>query len=360
MPCQKCDSTKLYQLDGTYHLLISPPPGHCYNKLYNCLVQNNHQVHQKEPRILQLIFLSDQAENIALSLQQCLTPIELEDCKAALLPETCLNRNIDQVLSYTHSLQKIVGLCLSQWLIELIKQNQLTTFCQPIIASKGLTTFGYECLLRGRIGDKIISAAEIFAAAKASDMVFLLDKQGRVSHIQNMSQVALNDQKIFINFIPTAIYDPLFCLRTTNQAIEASQMKPEQIVFEVTESDEVKDKAHLLRILTYYREQGYGVALDDLGSGYSSLNLLSELQPDYVKIDQHLIQQIHLNPFKEIILEKICEMANKLGIKIVCEGIETQEELDVIKKYPVDYYQGYLFQKPAPFEQLKVAGNHSP
>ncbi|HEL8437487.1 TPA: EAL domain-containing protein, partial [Legionella pneumophila] len=92
--------------------------------------------------------------------------------------------------------------------------------------------------------------------------------------------------------------------------------------------------------------------LDDLGSGYSSLNLLTELQPDYVKLDQELISQIHTNEFKQIILEKICEMATKLKIKIICEGIETEDELQIIKNYAIDFYQGFLFEKPMPYEKI--------
>ncbi|MFO3149130.1 EAL domain-containing protein, partial [Legionella pneumophila serogroup 1] len=148
------------------------------------------------------------------------------------------------------------------------------------------------------------------------------------------------------------IYDPLFCLTTTNHSLKKTSIKPAQIVFEVTESDEVKDKKHLLKIIDYYRNQGYCVALDDLGSGYSSLNLLTELQPDYVKLDQELISQIHTNEFKQIILEKICEMATKLKIKIICEGIETEDELQIIKNYAIDFYQGFLFERPMSYEKI--------
>ena len=92
--------------------------------------------------------------------------------------------------------------------------------------------------------------------------------------------------------------------------------------------------------------------MDDLGSGYSSLNLLTELEPDYIKLDQHLVSDIHKTEIKQVLMEKICEMAQKLNIKVICEGIESEDELSVVKRFDVDYYQGYLFKKPMPYQHL--------
>ncbi|PWY55881.1 EAL domain-containing protein [Legionella qingyii] len=350
MPCQKCDLAASYQLSGTYHLLISAPRGHSYSKLLNYLTQNNYDVKIKKSAVLELIFSAEEAQGIGHVLERCFSQAELEDSKAVLLPIDIEDRSIENVLNYTHSLKEIVGLCLSQWLVGLIENQGLSTFCQSIVDSNTLQPYGFECLLRGTQGNTIIPALDILGAAKSSGMLFFLDKKARICHIENMNKIDISDKKIFINFNPTAIYDPHFCLTTTNQALKKTSIKPSQIVFEVTESDEVKDKKHLLKIMDYYREQGYSVALDDLGSGYSSLNLLTELQPDYVKLDQELVSQIHSNEFKQIILEKICEMATKLKIKIICEGIETKEQLQIIKNYDIDFYQGFLFDKPMPYE----------
>ncbi len=352
MPCPKCDSAASYQLTGGYQLLISPPRGHCYSKLVNYLAQCHYDFNIKAGDIIELFFSSDEALRLGQTLERCYSQAELEDSKAVLLPMDMAERNIERVLNHTHSLKKVVGLCLSQWLVELIKNKELTTFCQPILHRDTLKPYGFECLLRGRQDTRIIPPLDLFGAAKSSDLLFLLDKNARICHIENMSKIDVSEKKIFINFNPTAIYDPLFCLTTTNQSLKKTAIHPSQIVFEVTESDEVKDKKHLLSIIDYYRNQGYGMALDDLGSGYSSLNLLTELQPDYVKLDHELVHQIHTHEVKQIILEKICEMASKLKIKIICEGIETHDELQTIKQYNIDFYQGFLFEKPMPFEDI--------
>ncbi|HAU0771281.1 TPA: EAL domain-containing protein [Legionella pneumophila] len=352
MPCEKCDSVTTYHLSGTYQLLILPPRGHCYSKLLKHLTENNFDINKRDSGIIELLFTAERAQDIGHALERCYSQAELEDSKAVLLPIDIADRNVERVLNHTHSLKKIVGLCLSQWLVGLIENQGLSTFCQPILHNTTLKPYGFECLLRGKQDNNILPSSDLFGAAKSSDMLFLLDKKARICHIENMSKIDIAEKKIFINFNPTAIYDPLFCLTTTNQSLKKTSIKPAQIVFEVTESDEVKDKKHLLKIIDYYRNQGYCVALDDLGSGYSSLNLLTELQPDYVKLDQELISQIHTNEFKQIILEKICEMANKLKIKIICEGIETEDELQIIKNYAIDFYQGFLFEEPMPYEKI--------
>ncbi|CAM2786661.1 EAL domain-containing protein [Legionella worsleiensis] len=352
MPCQKCDSTAAYRLSGVYQLLVSPPRGHSYSKLARYLTEKNYDVRLHDGSVIELIFAAEQAQNIGQDLERCFSQAELEDSKAALLPLDIVDKSIEKILGHTQSLKKTVGLCLSQWLISLIEGHKLLTFCQPIVHKDTLKPYGFECLLRGKSGDTIFPPSDLFGAAKSSDMLFLLDKTARVCHIENMSKINISSQKIFINFNPTSIYDPFFCLKTTTQTLKNTSIQPSQIVFEVTESEEVRDKKHLLNIIGFYRQQGYQVALDDLGSGYSSLNLLSELKPDFVKLDQDLVRQIHLHEFKQIILEKICDMATKLKVKIICEGIESADELHIIKDYSIDFYQGFLFAKPMPVESV--------
>lgn len=350
MPCEKCDSVGTYQLSGQYKLFIAPPRGHSSTKLLNHLVDNNYEI-DTDDNLISLKFSAKESFQLGQIIDACFSQVELEDSKALLIPALHVNSGIGIILNHSYTLRKLVGLLLSQWLVDLIENGSLTTFCQPIVHKATLEPYGFECLLRGSINNNIIPPSDIFNAAKTSDMLFLLDKKARITHIENMSKVN-TEKKIFINFNPTAIYDPFYCLTTTNHALKKTALDPSQIVFEVIESDKVNDKKHLLNIMDFYRKQGYGVALDDLGSGYSSLNLLSDLKPDYVKLDQDLVRNIHANEFKQVILENICVMANKLGIKIICEGIESEEEHDVIKSYDIDFYQGFLFARPMPYEQL--------
>lgn len=174
--------------------------------------------------------------------------------------------------------------------------------------------------------------------------MFPLDRAARLRAIRGAVEAGLTG-RIFINFNPTSVYDPAFCLRTTVAAIDRAGIEPGRVVFEIVESDE--SHPDLPRITRYYRDAGFGVALDDLGAGFGSLNLLTELKPDFVKLDMQLTRGVDLDPYKGAILLKPIEMAHKLGIETVAEGIETEAEYTWVRDHGVDYVQGYLIARPA-------------
>ena len=90
------------------------------------------------------------------------------------------------------------------------------------------------------------------------------------------------------------------------------------------------------------------MALDDVGSGYSTLNMLSQLQPDIIKIDRELIDYVDEDIYKQAIVSKLIDLAKQIGIEVVAEGVERQAELDFLLHHKVDYIQGFLLGRPAP------------
>ena len=125
----------------------------------------------------------------------------------------------------------------------------------------------------------------LFTKSKRNDHNFKLDRLCRESALKTAATKKIA-QKVFINFIPTSIYDPKFCLKSTEKWAKQLEFDPSQIVFEVVETEKVSDQNHLKKILEYYREKGFQIALDDVGEGYSSLNMLIELEPDIIKVDR--------------------------------------------------------------------------
>jgi EAL domain-containing protein (putative c-di-GMP-specific phosphodiesterase class I) len=233
------------------------------------------------------------------------------------------------------------------WLLRVLAENQLTAHFQPIVAAAHPEqVYAYECLLRGRLDGQLVYPGKLLDAAKRMDALFQLDRRAREAAIRTAANHNIQ-QKIFINFTPTAIYDPEYCLRSTIELITQLNFKPEQIVFEVIESEQVNDVAFLRRILDYYRKAGFKVALDDLGSGYSSLTLLDQLRPDYVKIDMGLVRDVHKDRFRGMLLDMLLEMCNKLQMPTIAEGIETAEEAAWLQSHGAQLLQGYFFAKPA-------------
>lgn len=246
------------------------------------------------------------------------------------------------------SLYQFISFSQSDWLVEMLTEQRFISHFQPIVEMSNTSRiYGYEMLLRGQdFQGNLVMPGELFEAATQSGLIPQLDRAARLSAIAAAQQQHISTQ-LFINFMPTAVYDPMTCLRTTVDAIDAAGIRHDQVIFEVVESSHPQDADHLKSVLRYYREAGFLVALDDLGSGFSSLNLLHQLRPDIVKLDMELVRNVHQDSYKASITEKILEIAHNIGIKTVAEGIESVEELEWLRERGATFAQGYLLGKPA-------------
>lgn len=239
----------------------------------------------------------------------------------------------------------------STWIVEAVEKNQYESWFQPIIHTKDWqstdrTPYAHEALFRMRDDSgAIIPPGHVFTVAAKSDLLFSLDLTARRSAIEHAAKAKLRS-KVFVNFDPSSIYDPSYCLRTTAAAIDEAGIAVNDVVFEVTETNKAKDMAHLKGILAFYRSAGFKVALDDIGAGWSGLTMLNELSPDYVKIDMALVRDIHVKPKQQTIVKHLVEIAKEHGIKVIAEGIEVDAEADCLASYGVDFMQGFLFGKP--------------
>ena len=229
----------------------------------------------------------------------------------------------------------------------IIENKSIKTMFQPIVSAITGEIYGFEALSRGIKQDGSLMNPEIlFRKAKEMDLLFYLDRICRECSIRSAAKLML-EHKIFINFIPTAIYEPELCLQSTEAVLHEVGIRPEQVVFEVVETERIEDYIHLNHILDYYREKGYSTALDDIGSGYSDIPALLRLRPDYMKIDMELIKNIHIDNKKQEEVSEFIRQGKELGVKILAEGVERVKEFEFLKSMGVDLVQGYLFGKPS-------------
>ena len=255
------------------------------------------------------------------------------------------------------SLAQFVAYSGSGWLIELLNEGRLTSHFQPMFsAADPSEVVAHESLMRGlnREGG-IISPGQMLGAARDADLLFQLDLAARRAAIQEASRHGAGG-RVFINFSPASIYDPEYCLRTTMAALEETDLRPEQLVFEIIESDQINDVAKLRRIVDTYRAHGCGVALDDIGSGYSSLNILHQLKPDFIKLDMELVRDVDSTPYKAAIARKLLELATEVGVPTIAEGVETAAELAWVREHGATLIQGFYLSRPAP-EPRTVTGD---
>ena len=220
----------------------------------------------------------------------------------------------------------------------------ITMAFQPIVDISSQTIFAYEALVRGADGE---GAAEVLARV-SDDNRYAFDQKCRVTAIELAAKLELAAQGAYlsINFLPNAVYEPRACIRLTLAAAVRTGFPLNRIIFEFTEVERL-DTAHVLNILRSYRAMGFKTAIDDFGAGFAGLGLLSKFQPDIVKLDMELIRNIDSDPAKRTIVSNTIKMLSDLDVVPLCEGIETQMELDVLRDLGVNLMQGYLFAKPA-------------
>jgi len=134
--------------------------------------------------------------------------------------------------------------------------------------------------------------------------------------------------------------------------VRDSGVAPERIKLEITESLLVDDPAHAPLALEHIRSTGVKLAIDDFGTGYSSLSYLHLYPLDTLKIDRSFVQGVRKEPRRMRILKAIVHLARDLGISVVAEGIETEDELEAIRALECDLLQGFLLSKPIPAELI--------
>jgi EAL domain-containing protein (putative c-di-GMP-specific phosphodiesterase class I) len=231
--------------------------------------------------------------------------------------------------------------------VELINHGELVSYLQPIVSLQNRNEiYGYESLLRTE-GPKQISPGVLFGTAHETGLLSLLDKRAREAAIKAKKEKIPNGIKSFINFLPSTIYNPAYCLQHTFDLVNKYQIDPKDLVFEVVESEKIEDIQHLKKVLYTYKKQGMKVALDDVGTGFSTLDVLEMLNPDYVKIDRKYISYCDQQASNQEFLSRVMELAKKLKITVLAEGIERVEELEYCTKAGVDLAQGYYLGKPS-------------
>jgi diguanylate cyclase (GGDEF)-like protein len=224
--------------------------------------------------------------------------------------------------------------------------EQLQPVFQPIVSLRSHTVFGFEGLIRGAQDTMLEFPDQLFDLANKRGIVAELDHLARASVLNKYSSQPLKHY-LFLNTIPEVLSRPKH-LREFLRTIDTFGVAPENIVIEITEQTQIKSTKEFIQGVEKYREHGFLLALDDLGTGYNGLKLWSQLKPEFVKVDKHFILNISKDAEKYHFLETIHGLANNLNSQIIAEGVENEEDLKVLEKYGIPFVQGYLFSPPRP------------
>ena len=275
---------------------------------------------------------------LASALKQRLTAGEMRDIRITKKRGAEM-MNAPTVLAWTKESD-------TSWFDVALAGDKFTSFFQPIIDRATGSVHGHECLVRLQM-DRNYNGGEIIDAAVSRGRIHVFDSYVRQLSVRLAGLQHTPGSKVFINFMPSSIYDPAFCMKSTLETLSHTKMKPEDIVFEVVESESVADVTHLRKICAYYRERGFQFALDDVGTGSNSLQMACDLRPDYMKIDKSLISGVD-DPMYRATIQKMVDLASEFNIQVIAEGIETLESADTCTGLGITLMQGYYFARPAP------------
>ncbi|NMM28458.1 MAG: GGDEF domain-containing protein [Glaciimonas sp.] len=234
---------------------------------------------------------------------------------------------------------------LLERLHEIIDSQLLSALFQPIIQLQNGEIIGYEGLIRGPSDSPLHSPLNLFKVAWANNLTVKLEHLCRQVVMKKFAELDLPG-KLFLNVSPECLLDRDAKYSQTLDMIQQIGIHPERVIIELTENQPTYDYQLLGQAVTHYRQMGFQIAIDDLGEGFSSLRLWSELRPEYVKIDMHFIQGIDNDPIKMQFVKSIQEIAEKSGTKVIAEGIETQAEMLLVRSLGVAHGQGYHIARP--------------
>ncbi|WP_158301884.1 GGDEF domain-containing protein [Paenibacillus mesophilus] len=230
--------------------------------------------------------------------------------------------------------------------LSILEHQTIHAVYQPIVSLADGSIFGYESLTRGPEGTDFESPVELFKFAEGEGLLYTLDRLAREKAVAGCADLH-KEQRVFINIPAHVIHDPHFTPGRTLRLLKERGLSPHNVVFEITERSSIEDFSTAKKILQHYRSQGYQIAIDDAGAGYSSLQAIAELHPDYIKVDRSLIHNIHKDKIKEHMLETFVAFADKMNIRIIAEGIEQADELFKLMQMGIHFGQGYLLARPA-------------
>lgn len=349
--CLKCE-TLPELISGTKTLYLWAPLGHTRAKIAQLACAQDKCRTENQAIIVELT--EEEFSAFLKEAKTALTGSETADTN-------CLIKSKDAPLTIDdfgalQNLRQIIALYSESWLQGIFEQNRLRSAFQPIVFGKDpVIPFAHECLLRFTSDGEVVPPGPLFQSAYEADMLFQLDRAAREAHIRNAALQDHVEGKFFINFTPTSIYDPKNCLNSTFKMIRDVAMDPSRIVFEVIETERVDDLSHLKNVLETYQKEGFEVALDDLGAGHSTLTMLGDLRPNYVKLDMELVRNVDQDSFKQDMLCWIIKLAHDHGIKVIAEGIETKAESDWLIAHDADYLQGFYHARPMDRAVVRLA-----
>jgi EAL domain-containing protein (putative c-di-GMP-specific phosphodiesterase class I) len=262
-----------------------------------------------------------------------------------LHPDRLLERGLREALALAAHQRQAEDLHTLERLQEVILRERVVTAYQPILLLKDQTLLGFEALSRGSRGTRFETADELFQAATDHGLLVELDRLCRSRALLSSARVPSN-ARIFVNTLPATIRDPQFRGKPLIDFLARAQVSPERIVIEITEKLIIQNYALFREAMAYFIDLGMAFAVDDVGTGYSGLESIAKLKPQFLKIDISLVRDLHVSLVNREMVKAIVSLGRGIGSAVIAEGIHTEEEVKALRALGVEYGQGYFLARP--------------
>ncbi|HFQ5003067.1 TPA: EAL domain-containing protein [Vibrio vulnificus] len=260
--------------------------------------------------------------------------------------------NATNALKPARKLRRRIDVSDQEFLFDLAN-GRVKNYYQPLVDCRTGDVVGYEALARWLHPiHGMLSPAHflpIVERCNLSHELFDIVTDNTIRDARYIKQ----GQRISINADQINIEDGNFSERFIAKCLE-NQVEPSVFTIEITENTSFSNSAALYKNLAKLRLNGVNVSIDDFGTGHSSLEKLSLLPFNELKIDRSFVSEMEIDSKKQKIVNSICGLAKSLNLKIVAEGVEKQSTWNMLKKYNIDVCQGYLFNKPMPIEAINI------
>jgi EAL domain-containing protein (putative c-di-GMP-specific phosphodiesterase class I)/putative methionine-R-sulfoxide reductase with GAF domain len=219
----------------------------------------------------------------------------------------------------------------------LCEPGVIQAFVQPVVRPADQVIVGYEALARMPV--EPLHAPDWWLA-RASELG--MRSQLEVACLAAAATLGATPEGrlLFVNLSPSLLANP--------SALRLLDHLPDRLVIELTEQEAVSDYDLLRRDLVPWLSRGVRIAIDDTGAGYSSLRHVIELTPDFLKLDRELVKDLDRDRNRRALVSAVVAFAAEVGTSVIAEGVETADELEVLRDAEVDLVQGYLLARPGP------------
>lgn len=231
---------------------------------------------------------------------------------------------------------------------ESLKHKDFEIFIQPQVTAFSNEVKGGEALVRWKKDGKYMTPSKFIPVLERTGLISKLDLYVWQLSCQKLSEWKKNGKEDFylsINISPDDIKN-IDVYKELCNLIKKYNISPNNLKLEITESVFAENKDNLIKLIDKLKSKGFSIEIDDFGSGYSSLNLLKDINLDVVKMDMNFLQGKENIDKSKIILSNLVNLCKDLKLTVISEGVETKEQKDILDKLGVDFYQGYYFDKP--------------